>query len=134
MNIDDTRFKIKALIALARTTTDICQRERYCRETKMLLDTLEPAVIYDDSNQPDLVMQFLNDNYEITFENTDRVFKGEFDKAFFKWNIGREYQLSKKELTTRMIQIGLRYNRKGVIGDKHGYPVYEGIKEKTWQR
>lgn len=124
--IDDTRFKIKALTALAKVTTDYCQRERLCREAKMLLDTLEPNIIYDT----DLVMQFLNQNYEITFERKDKVLKRNFDKAFYEWNVGRGYVLSKKELTAKMHQIGIVVNPRGCYGEKHGVYIYEGIRER----
>lgn len=127
---DDTRFKVKSLLKLASITTDYCQRERYCREAKMLLDAIEPIVPYDT----DVVMQFLNENYVITFDKKDRVLKREFDKAFLFWSGNHGFMLTKKEVTTKMLQLGIRVNARGCYEDKHGVYVYEGIKSITaWQ-
>ncbi len=126
VTIDDTRFKIKALTSLAKVTTDYCQRERLCREAKFLLDMLEPHVVID----ADLVIQFLESGYEITFDRKDKVLKRELDQAFLKWNQGKGYMLSKKELTAKMVYIGIQVNPRGCYGDKKGVYVYEGIRER----
>ena len=122
--IDDVRFKIKALLRLASITTDYCERERYCREAKYLLDGMRPII---DINT-DVAMQFLDDNYEVTFDKNDKVLKREFDKAFLEWGRNKGFTLTKKEVTARLVQLGVRVNPRGNYGNRHGVYVYEGLK------
>ena len=124
MPTSDARFKVNALIKLANVTTDYCERERYCREAKYLLDGMKPII---DINT-DVAMQFIDENYEITLEKHDKVLKREFDKAFLEWGRDKGFMFAKKEVTARLSQLGVKVNPRGNYGDRRGVYVYEGLK------
>ena len=124
MPTSDARFKVNALIKLANVTTDYCERERYCREAKYLLDGMKPII---DINT-DVAMQFIDENYEITLEKHDKVLKREFDKAFLEWGRDKGFMFAKKEVTARLSQLGVKVNPRGNYGNRRGVYVYEGLK------
>ena len=82
-------------------------------------------VIEEYRGKLDTLYGFINDNYKITFDNTDRIEKSVFEEAYLKWCKDNDLiPLNKRNIKERAAKCGV------TLGKVRGYYYNKGLKAK----